>query len=284
MDFRKIEYFIEVAECLNFRKAADRIHISHQGLSKQIRILEEELGAALLERNTVKVALTDVGKRLYEAFRPIVAEADRSYEKIREYIALRKSMLVIGYFNALSFQRVISPVLDYIRIKQPGLDIDVYATEVGDARMRFMRDELDLLITVMMDEDEWKTVSYYSLQTCPLKIIVSARHPWYRQSMVSEQDLKNASMLFYKTGSASFMKNLPVKSRVSMYNYDSYMSRLSEGAEFGVVADIYSKREGEYKLFDLPEKYMSSTQIIAAFKREHPLNGLLNKLKNFHLQ
>lgn len=61
MNFRKIEYFLSVAEYLNFSKAAEAIHISHQALSRQIRVLEEDLGAALFERSTSKVILTEAG-------------------------------------------------------------------------------------------------------------------------------------------------------------------------------------------------------------------------------
>ena len=68
MDFRKIEYFLTVAKYLNFSRASEEIHISHQALSKQIRLLEDELGTVLFERSTTKVALTEVGKRLYDSF------------------------------------------------------------------------------------------------------------------------------------------------------------------------------------------------------------------------
>lgn len=279
MDFRKIEYFIEVADCRSFRKAAERIHISHQGLSKQIRLLEEELGAALLERDTANVSLTDVGRKFYDSFQPLVKEANASYSEMKEYIALRKSMLNVGYFNVISFYRVVNPVLDSLKAQKPELNIDIFAADIGEVRSRLLEDKCDLIITVMIDPEDWKTVSRRILLTFPLKLIVSRRHPWYERDQVTEQDLAGASLLYYGTGSAVFMKKMKVQNRISMYNYDTYMGRLSEGNEFGVVGDIYSSREGEFRLLDLPEKYRADAWIIAAYKKEHPLNRLLEKLQ-----
>ena len=58
MDIRKIEYFIRLAEILNFSKAAEQLHISHQALSRQMQQLEEELGAKLFERTTACLLYT----------------------------------------------------------------------------------------------------------------------------------------------------------------------------------------------------------------------------------
>ena len=52
MELRQLEYFIAVAEEANFTRAAERVHISQSGVSAQIRQLERELGAELIDRST----------------------------------------------------------------------------------------------------------------------------------------------------------------------------------------------------------------------------------------
>jgi DNA-binding transcriptional LysR family regulator len=62
MELRHLRYLVAVAEDLNFRRAAERLHVSHAALSQQIRDLEDELGLKLFNRNSHRVELTEVGR------------------------------------------------------------------------------------------------------------------------------------------------------------------------------------------------------------------------------
>ena len=61
----KIQYFLTVAETLNFGRAAERLGIAQPALSRSIRQLEQQFGFALFERSTRRVALTPAGEVLY---------------------------------------------------------------------------------------------------------------------------------------------------------------------------------------------------------------------------
>ena len=61
----KIPYFLAVGETLSFRKAAEQLGIAQPALSRSIRDLENQLGFALFERSTRRVALTPAGEVLY---------------------------------------------------------------------------------------------------------------------------------------------------------------------------------------------------------------------------
>src|SRR3954447_16658405 len=64
MELRHFEYFVAVAEERSFTRAAARLHVVQSGVSAVIKSLERELGVALLERTSKRVALTDAGEVL----------------------------------------------------------------------------------------------------------------------------------------------------------------------------------------------------------------------------
>jgi DNA-binding transcriptional LysR family regulator len=72
IDFTRLKYFLAVAEELHFKRAADRLHITPPPLSKQIKLLERELGGALFEREYHQVRLTPLGEKLVEPARRVL--------------------------------------------------------------------------------------------------------------------------------------------------------------------------------------------------------------------
>lgn len=71
---RQIEYFVAVAEHQSFRAAAEALAVSQPSLSKQLAVMEDELGAALIERTSRKVLLTPTGQTLLQRGRAILRD------------------------------------------------------------------------------------------------------------------------------------------------------------------------------------------------------------------
>ena len=71
MDEIKLRYFISVARHLNFSQAAAECHVSQSTISRQIAVLEKDLGHKLFIRDTQSVRLTDAGQRLFGSTSPI---------------------------------------------------------------------------------------------------------------------------------------------------------------------------------------------------------------------
>lgn len=76
IDFTRLRYFVAVAEELHFKRAADRLMITPPPLSKQIKLLEKELGGQLFERNYHEVRLTPLGEKLLGPARDILARVE----------------------------------------------------------------------------------------------------------------------------------------------------------------------------------------------------------------
>jgi DNA-binding transcriptional LysR family regulator len=83
LDFRLLRYYVAVAEELHFTRAAQRLYVAQQALSRDIRKLEENVGVALLSRTTRKVALTPAGERMLVRARELIALYEQTLLELR---------------------------------------------------------------------------------------------------------------------------------------------------------------------------------------------------------
>lgn len=82
-ELRYLRYFIAVAEELNFRRAAERVHIDQTPLSRAIRDLEDQLGVQLFVRTPRKLHLTPAGLRLLKEARKVFIRIERAQRTAR---------------------------------------------------------------------------------------------------------------------------------------------------------------------------------------------------------
>src|SRR5258705_12062528 len=89
-------YFFAIAQERSIRKAADRAHISASALSRQLSLLEEELGQPLLERRARGVVLTGAGTLLAEHIRRLMVQEQELRTDIAELNGLRNGHIRLG--------------------------------------------------------------------------------------------------------------------------------------------------------------------------------------------
>jgi DNA-binding transcriptional LysR family regulator len=97
MELRHLRYFVAVAEEQNVTRAARRLHVAQPALSRQIRDLEEELGAALFERSPASLRLTDGGRLFLNEAKEVLRRADEAVQTIRATATAKASEIHIGY-------------------------------------------------------------------------------------------------------------------------------------------------------------------------------------------
>src|SRR5271169_3014098 len=95
MELRQLRYFVAVAEEGNISRAAKRIFLTQPALSRQIKVLEEEVGQCLLERQAHSIRLTAVGEALLREARELLRHAEQVLERVR--VAGRGLRLRVGY-------------------------------------------------------------------------------------------------------------------------------------------------------------------------------------------
>jgi DNA-binding transcriptional LysR family regulator len=135
MELRHLRYFVAVAEDLNFRKAAGRLHISRPALSKQIKDLEAEILVKLLDRDTVSVSLTKAGEVFYADAREVLDLAEQAIARAHDAQAGNLGRLRIGSVGVISTD-FLPGTLKLFHQAHPGVEVtfvEMLPTEQLDA-------------------------------------------------------------------------------------------------------------------------------------------------------
>jgi len=125
MELRQLEYFVAVAEEANFTRAAERVHISQSGVSAQIRQLEDELGATLLDRSGRTTTVTTAGAAALEHARAVLASVTAVRQAVADVTGLIRGRLVIGMVSGCT----ITPLFDALaafHLAHPGVELVLF--------------------------------------------------------------------------------------------------------------------------------------------------------------
>ena len=139
LDLRKLRYFVAVADRLHFGRAADDLHIAQPVLSRQIRALEHDLGAALLTRDSHGVTLTDAGEQLLADAGPLLASADAARRRVT--LAARGGRrLMVGFRAGVA----VAPAIQQFADQHPDVVVDVQRIEGDDQATKLLDGRIDI--------------------------------------------------------------------------------------------------------------------------------------------
>ncbi len=145
MELHHLRYFVAIADRLSFSRAAAELELTQPSLSRQMRDLEQELGAPLFNREGRRISLTAAGIAFLPAARASLAEAERARRNVREVLGAKGGPLTIGA-SPQTAATVLAPLLRrFLRIRP---SIEVRVLEDGALALIAMLDEgrLDLAV------------------------------------------------------------------------------------------------------------------------------------------
>src|SRR5689334_7639659 len=137
MELRHLRYFVALADCLSFTRAADRVHVTQSTLSHQIRQLEDEVGRPLFERVGKRVVLTDAGELFQSYAMRALKEVDQGVGLLREASVPITGALRIGATHTFNI-RLIPDCLATFLARFPTVKVMVEELEADaiEARLR----------------------------------------------------------------------------------------------------------------------------------------------------
>ena len=122
MELRQLEYFVAVAEEANFTRAAARVHISQSGVSAQIRALERELGAELIDRSGGTATLTTAGQAALTQARATLAAAGSVRQSVDDIAGLLRGSLRVGMVTACTVPQLFDALARF-HSAHPGVEL-----------------------------------------------------------------------------------------------------------------------------------------------------------------
>jgi DNA-binding transcriptional LysR family regulator len=146
MNTRFLETFVTLSELRNFRATARALHATPAAISLRIKSLEDELGAALIDRDAKEFRLTPQGESLLGHARTVVAAARRLQAVARQDNAIR-GRLRIGVVETV-VHSWLSPFIKRMSAEYPELEIDLTVDHSSVLQKRLLASELDLIVRV----------------------------------------------------------------------------------------------------------------------------------------
>ncbi len=120
---KQLYYFTVISETGSFTAAAKKLGISQPPLSKQIMLLEEELGVKLFERGAKKTELTEAGTYLYFKARDILSLMDSVSEDLKHFPSSARGLLKLGVISSAG--TVLVDFLKHFTADHPGVRFEV---------------------------------------------------------------------------------------------------------------------------------------------------------------
>lgn len=168
MDLRQLEYFLHVANTLNITRGASRAHVSQPALSRQIRLLEQELGTRLLQRKARGVVLTEAGQRLADRTRLLLASVGKIKDEIMSAADEPVGTVRLAASNSLSALLTARVVARYRRT-YPQVNLHVTEGTSMIVRESIANDGAD--VAVLSDREPFATLERRPLLTEGLLLI-----------------------------------------------------------------------------------------------------------------
>jgi DNA-binding transcriptional LysR family regulator len=183
---RKLRYFAVVAEERHFTRAAAKLFVAQQSLSRQIRDLEDEIGALLFYRTTRSVELTPAGEAFLVRVQSALASLDAGIEEARRHDAGAVGHLRIGFGLGAALELTPFIVEEFSR-QFPGVEIEMREFGLPDQSAGLSEHWADVAIIrpPLADPD----IVAHVLFEEPRVLTVSVRHPLATRDTVSVADI-----------------------------------------------------------------------------------------------
>jgi LysR family nitrogen assimilation transcriptional regulator len=166
MDIKQLTALVTVADFGTVTRAARVLHLVQPAVTRQIQLLEDEVGVRLFERTRQGMVPTEAGQRLVERARRALNELERARAELRPELGQVTGIATVGVLESL-MDLVVPPLVEAVSSQFPGVDLRILAAysghlqqwlDDGDADMSLLynlKDTPNLAVVPILEERLW---------------------------------------------------------------------------------------------------------------------------------
>lgn len=270
MDWDKLRIFHAVADAGSLTHAGDTLHLSQSAVSRQVRALEEALGATLFHRHARGLILTEQGELLFDATRAMSKRLDAASARIRD--SEEEVFGDLRVTTTIAFGSLwLAPRLPHLFEKYPELNVELMLEEsVLDLPMREadvairMKEpsQADLIRKRLMSVrmELYATQSYLDTHGIPNNPEDIVRHRLICQNPSSAQVAAGASLVQH-------LQSYKIPSLLTVNNYFGVLQAVTHDLGIGVLPD-YVVHDFPDLVRVLPELHSAEVPVFLAYPEE----------------
>jgi DNA-binding transcriptional LysR family regulator len=199
MELSQLRYLVALSEELHFTRAAAREHIAQPALSQQIRRLEEEVGLALVERTTRRVAITAAGDLLVARARRVLAELEAADAELGALRGVQSGRVLVGALHTMGPIDLALVLADFHN-RHPGIELTVRENSSEELAEMLRVDELDLAFLSVTERIESHGLGLHQLVSEELVVVLPPEHRLARRARVRMAELAAEQFISYRPG------------------------------------------------------------------------------------
>lgn len=198
MDLKTLRNFLAIAEQENMSRAADLLNVSQSTLSKQIKLLEEELGRKLFSRHSFSMSLTDDGARFRERARDLVLMADKIENEFQSHDDITGGELYLGLAESYNIRYLARSIMA-LKKKYPDLHYHITSGDTEQVAEKLDRGILDFAVLAdTPDYEKYNALPFPEPDVWGL--IIPVKDPLANKKLISFDDLKGLPLFCSEQG------------------------------------------------------------------------------------
>ncbi|WP_329256316.1 LysR substrate-binding domain-containing protein [Actinoallomurus sp. NBC_01490] len=262
LDLRKLRYFVTVADRLHFGRAADELHIAQPVLSRQIRALEQDLGASLFTRNRHGVELTDAGRQLLADAGPLLASTHAVRRRVSA-AARGKRRLMVGFRAGIA----VIPAARSFEDRHPDVVVDVQRIEGDEQAAMLLDGRIDVgYVRLPIDETGLRVIPLY---TEPRVAVLPAGHRFAGKEEVTEADLAGEPLVWHGDPSTQPTKRPLPNAGYPVRGVDETLEQVAAGRGISFLARSASVFYSHPDVVYVPIPDLAPDQVCLAVAASH---------------